>query len=173
MIKLFQRRCNIAKLVEPLTKHLGILDALGDDGMSTDESVIDPDTHRATYTVTKPEWRHPDLHDWLMVFDQLHHRSHMESWSLDKRGAFPHIRTRSLKVHLKSHAPTGLPINAYDPQWIESRESLYLNHVLCPQMEQRYDFMHSSDVFAYVCTFCRMHPNTNFVPTDFYVSLLQ
>jgi hypothetical protein len=161
MIKLFQRRRNIAKLVEPLTKHLGILDAMGDDGMSTDESVIDPDTHQTTYTVTKPEWRHPDLHNWLMVFDQLHHRSHIESWSLDKRGAFPHIRTGSQRVHLKSHAPTGLPINTYDPQWIESREPLYLNHVLCPQMEQRYDFTHSSDVFAYVRTSSSGNPKTS------------
>jgi hypothetical protein len=44
-MKLFQRRRNIAKLVRPLSEHLGILDALGDDGMSTDESVIDSDTH--------------------------------------------------------------------------------------------------------------------------------
>ena len=40
----------------------------------------------------------------------------MENWSLDKRSAFPHIRTWSQKVRLKSHAPTGLPINAYDPR---------------------------------------------------------
>jgi hypothetical protein len=131
-----------------MTQHLGILDALGDDGMSTDESFVDSDTHQTTYTVTKPEWRHPDLHNWLRVFDHLHHRNHIESWSLDKRGAFPHIRTESQKVHLKSHAPRGLPINAYDPRWIESRETLYLDHVLCPQWEQQYNFMHSSDVFA-------------------------
>lgn len=167
MIKLFHRRRNIAKLVEPLTKHLGILDALGESGMSTDESVIDPDTHQTTYTITKPEWRHPDLHNWLMVFDQLDHRGHMNSWAKDKRSAFPHIRTGSLKVHLKEYAPKGLPINAYDPKWIESREPFYVNHLLCPQMEQRYDFMHSSNVFAYVCTSCCMHPNTNFVLTDF------
>jgi hypothetical protein len=65
-----------------------------------------------------------------------------------KRGTFTHTRTGSQKVHLKSHAPTGLPINAYGPQWIESREALYLDHVLCPQMERQYDFSHSSDVFA-------------------------
>jgi hypothetical protein len=32
------------------------------DGMSTDESFLDPNTHQTTYMVTKPEWRHPDLH---------------------------------------------------------------------------------------------------------------
>ena len=147
MIKLFQRRREAAKLVKLLTEHLSILDALGNDGMSSDESFVDPDTHQTTYMVTKPEWQHPDLHNWLGVFDQLHHRNHIESWSIDKRGAFPHIRSGSQKVHSKSHAPTGLPINAYDPRWIAGRERLYLDHVLCPQMEE-YDFMHSSDVFA-------------------------
>jgi len=145
--QLFQRRREAAKLVKPLTEHLNILDALGNEGMSSDESFVDPDTHQTTYMVTKPEWRHPDLHNWLRVFDQVHHRNHIESWSLDKRGAFPHIRSGSQKVHPKSHAPMGLPINAYDPQWIESWERLYLDHVLCPQVE-RYDFIHSSDVFA-------------------------
>ena len=56
MIKLFQPCHNIAKLVELLTTHLDILDALGDDGMSTDKSFVDPDTHQTMYTVTKPEW---------------------------------------------------------------------------------------------------------------------
>ena len=136
VIKLFQCHHNIAKLVRPLSEHLGILDVLGDDGMSMDESSVDPDTHQTTYMVTRPEWRHPDLHNWLKVFDQLHHQSYIKSWSPNKCGAFPHIYTGSQKVHWKSHAPIGLPINAYDPKWIESREPLYLNHVLCPQREQ-------------------------------------
>jgi len=73
MIQLFQHHCNITKLIEPLTEHLSILDALGDDGMSMDESFVDPDTYQTIYIVTKPEWQHPELHNWLKVFDQLHH----------------------------------------------------------------------------------------------------
>src|SRR6266702_2718812 len=63
--------------------------------MSSDESSFDPHTSQPTYTIVKPSWRHPDLHDWLRVFDQLHHRNHVNSWSLDKRGAFTHIRAGS------------------------------------------------------------------------------
>lgn len=148
MIKLFQCCHNISKLVRPLTEHLDILDVLGDDGMSTDESVVDPDTGATRYIVTKPEWRHPELHNWLNTFDQLHHWSHIESWSLNKHGAFTHSRTGSQRVHQKSHVPKGLPINAYDPEWIESRSLLYLDHVLCPQRDQRYNFVHSSDMFT-------------------------
>ncbi|KAI9433637.1 hypothetical protein H4582DRAFT_1783182, partial [Lactarius indigo] len=111
--QLFQRRRGIAKLFDPLKRHLDILDALGSNGMSSDESDVDCNSKRIAYTVVKPDWRHPDLHNWLKVFDQLHHRNHINSWSLDKRGAFPHIRIGSQKVHKKVHVPTGLPINAY------------------------------------------------------------
>ncbi|KAH9057790.1 hypothetical protein EDB87DRAFT_1564728, partial [Lactarius vividus] len=117
--QLFQRRREIAKLFDPLTKHLGVLDTLGPDGMSLDEFLVDPDKQQLMYTVAKPDWRHPGLHNWLKVFDQLHHRNHVNSWSLDKRGAFPHIRAGSQKVHKKVHVPTCLPINAYDPKWLE------------------------------------------------------
>jgi hypothetical protein len=144
---LFQRRRETAKLFDPLTKHLGVLDTLGPEGMSSDESLFDQETHQMRYTVAKPDWRHPDLHHWLKVFDQLHHKNHINSWSLDKRGAFPHIRLGSQRVHRKTHAPKYLPINAYNPTWLESREPLYLKHVLCPQMEQ-HNFNHPSDVIA-------------------------
>lgn len=146
-MQLFQRRRGIAKMFDPLTKHLDVLDALGPDGMSSDESLVDSDTRQPTYTIVKPDWRHPDLHNWLQVFDQLHHRNHINSWSVDKRGAFPHIRAGSQKVRKKLSAPKGLPINAYDPKWLEAREALYLKHVLSPCPEQ-YNFNHTSDVIA-------------------------
>jgi hypothetical protein len=148
-VQLFQRRREIAKFYSPLRKHLDILDALGTNGMSSDESDVDPDSNRTTYTVVKPSWRHPDLHNWLKVFDQLHHRKHINSWSMDKRGAFTHIRAGSQKVREAVHAPSGLPINAYDPKWLDSRESLYVRHVLCPK-EEPYAFGHPSDVTACV-----------------------
>ena len=73
MVQLFQCRRAIAKLYGPLAKHIKVLDALGVDGMSSDESSFDPHTGQPTYTIVKPSWRHPDLHHWLKVFDQLHH----------------------------------------------------------------------------------------------------
>ena len=121
---MFLRRRNIAKLVKPLTEHVDILDALGDNGMSTDESFVDPDTHQTTYTVTKPEWRHPDLHNWLGVFDRLHHQSHIESWSLDKRGAFPHIRAGSQKVRQLRHT-LGFLDWALRPIWTDLTDLQY------------------------------------------------
>jgi hypothetical protein len=95
MVQLFQRRREIAKLYSPLRKHIDILDTLGVDGMSSDESSFDPQTSQPMYTIVKPNWRHPDLQNWFKDFDQLHHRNHVNSWTLDKRGAFTHVRTVS------------------------------------------------------------------------------
>jgi hypothetical protein len=125
------------------------LDKLGVNGMSSDESDIDPSTNQMRYVVVKPDWRHPDLHNWLRIFDQLHHRGHLSSWSNDKRGAFPHIRVGSQKVHRNANASHRLPVNAYDPQWLEGAETLFVKHVLCPKAEE-YDFSHTLDVIAYV-----------------------
>jgi len=147
MSQLFQRRRETTKLYGPLRKHMDILDALGVDGMSSDELSFDPHTSQRTYTIVKPSWRHHDLDNWLKVFDQLHHRNHVLSWSLDKRGTFTHLRAGSQKICQTVHAPSYLPINAYDPKWLESRESLYLRHVLCPK-EQLYGFDHAADVIA-------------------------
>ena len=146
---MFHRRRNVAKGYEPLQGHLEVLDALGPEGMSSDESDVDPATNQLRYTVVKPDWRHADLHNWLKILDQLHHRAHVNSWSMDKRGAFSHIRVGSQRVRKKVHAPPRLPINAYDPLWIEGRDALYVRDVLRPKAE-RYNFVHPSDVIAYV-----------------------
>ncbi len=114
MVQLFHCRRETAKLYSPLRKHIDVLDGLGVDGMSSDELSFDPHTSQPTYTVVKPSWRHPDLHDWLKVFNQLHHQNHVNSWSLDKCGAFTHIRAGSQKIHQTVHAPPHLPVNAYD-----------------------------------------------------------
>ncbi|KAH8977963.1 hypothetical protein EDB86DRAFT_2816546 [Lactarius hatsudake] len=71
--QLFQRRHSVVKIYDPLRKHIPFLDSLGPDGMSSDESAVEPSMNQLTYMVIKPDWRHPDLHSWLKVFDQLHH----------------------------------------------------------------------------------------------------
>ncbi|KAH9014519.1 hypothetical protein EDB85DRAFT_1899170 [Lactarius pseudohatsudake] len=68
-------------------------------------------------------------------------------WSLDKHGAFTHIHAGSQKIRQTVHAPPCLPVNAYDPKWLESRETLYVRHVLCPK-EDPYRFDHPPDVIA-------------------------
>ena len=54
--QLFQRHCEVAKRYGPLQQHLGVLDVLGIDGMSSNESDMDPTTNQRRYTVVKPDW---------------------------------------------------------------------------------------------------------------------
>ncbi|KAH9176459.1 hypothetical protein EDB89DRAFT_1903238 [Lactarius sanguifluus] len=77
----------------------------------------------------------------------LHHRHHIMSWGVNKCGALPHICVAPQKIHNKLHAPPGLLINAYNPIWLDSREVLYLKHVLCPK-EEPYTFGHPSNVIV-------------------------
>ncbi|KAH9014645.1 hypothetical protein EDB84DRAFT_1277603, partial [Lactarius hengduanensis] len=113
---LFQCRCEIAKFYSPLTKHLGLLDTLGVNGMSSDESAVDADTTQVTYTIVKPSWQHSLLHNWLKVFDQLDHQNHINSWSTDKHGAFAHIRTvvlaptKFMKQYTHLHISQSMPM---------------------------------------------------------------
>jgi hypothetical protein len=98
MVQLFQRHHEIMKFYSPLKKHVNVLDVLGVDGMSLDESSFDPHMRQLTYTIVRPSWQHPDLHHWLKAFDQLHHRNHVNGWVLDKCGAFTHICAGSQKI---------------------------------------------------------------------------
>lgn len=125
--------------------------------MSSDESDIDPTTNQVSYTVIKPDWRHPELQHWLQIFDQLHRRNHLGNWSNDKRGAFAHLRVGSQKVHRKMCAPPNLPINAYNPQWLDARQELYVKHVLCPN-PATYDFTHGLDIIGYVLPILFVEP---------------
>ena len=147
--QLFQRRREIAKKYGPLLQHLNVLDALGVDGMSSDESDTDSTTDQRKYTVVKPDWRHPELHDWLAVFDHFHHYGHLNSWSNDRRGAFAHVRAGSQKIHKDAHPPPHLPVNAYDQHWLDSKEAMYVEYVVRPKAE-RYDFSHSLALTRYV-----------------------
>ncbi|KAH9029989.1 hypothetical protein EDB84DRAFT_1439212 [Lactarius hengduanensis] len=58
---------------------------------------------------------------------------------------FDHIRAGSQKIRQTVHAPPHLPVIAYDPKWLKSRETLYVRHVLCPK-EDPYRFDHPPDV---------------------------
>ncbi|KAH9079134.1 hypothetical protein EDB83DRAFT_2215999, partial [Lactarius deliciosus] len=131
--QLFQRCCEIVKLYDPLKKHLEVMDALGADRMSSDESSFDPHTGQTTYTVIKPSWWHPDIHHWLKAFDDLHHRNHINAFILNKRGMFTHICTGSQKVRQVQYAPPGLPVNAYDPNWLQSKTPPFIETQVAPQ----------------------------------------
>ena len=151
-LKLFHRRFEMAQTHPGLQKHVHILQRLGVQGMSSDESDHDvvashPPARRTNprYLVRNPEWRAADLTYWLRTFDAGHmiERRSVEGGS---RGAFPRLRVynaESSNISKKKTFVRGLPINAYDQQWLARRKDIQF--CVTPD-EQRYDFSHDPDI---------------------------
>lgn len=107
-----------------------MLDALGVDGMSSDEEeVVEGGVQ---YRILTPRWRSAILGPWLRVFDVLHQHDRLENNSNDKRGAFPRRRVAPPAGTLSASRRfvPGLPINAYRTEWLE--EQLDITNVVHP-----------------------------------------
>ncbi|KDQ50645.1 hypothetical protein JAAARDRAFT_51174 [Jaapia argillacea MUCL 33604] len=93
-ISLFHCRRNIAKKYDGLRHHVAMLDRLGPDGMSSNESEVD--AQGRNYVVQRPLWRAPELCPWLGIFDIFHVYNHMAGngglGDGDQCGAIPHQR---------------------------------------------------------------------------------
>lgn len=148
-LKLFQRRYNIARAIpHSLGRHLDILERLGVDGMSSDESDSDDlprvRRKRVTFKVRTPRWRNPALSDWLHAFDTVawvHRRDKGPTRGEHPRHRLHNHRTPNFSDS-KKYVP-GLPINAYRADWLETR--LDVDFAVCPN-ENIYDFSHTCDI---------------------------
>lgn len=103
-----------------LNKHLDLLECLGVDGMSSDESdgeETGPDTPGRIFRVRKPVWRAQIVGRWLQAFDSVHLKRRQVAQ--DKRGCYPRVRVRSSSAFSSSRSfVAGLPSNAYDQSWM-------------------------------------------------------
>ncbi|KAJ7601356.1 hypothetical protein DFH06DRAFT_1026347, partial [Mycena polygramma] len=145
--ELFYRRRYIAYTFEPLQRHIAMIEYFGIDGMSSDESEADENDGHIRYRIHSPQWRADEVKPWLRTFDSIHNVRRRRGEAHNPRGAFPRIR---LPTNRKSDSPKfvkGLPVNAYDPEWME-RDSLR-RYDLRP-LPQSYDFTHDADALSYV-----------------------
>ncbi|KAI5981462.1 hypothetical protein EDD15DRAFT_2183169, partial [Pisolithus albus] len=95
---------------------VAIVESLGQDGMSSDES--DHEGHRgeATYHILDKDWRSKQVTAWLRMLDSLHLRLRYNGKWQATAGAWPHFRTTSL--HDSKGAPVkGLPVDFYSRNW--------------------------------------------------------
>jgi hypothetical protein len=147
-IKLFHRRLDTAQSHPGLRRHFTMLQRLGVDGMSSDESESEDldTTNQANpqYNILPPIWRAQELSDWLHVFDSIHMLGRRGS-SSSIRGALPRLRryTEGLKSK-KLKWVSRLPRNAYDPHWLASQH----NAGFVVQPSQDYDFSHDNSLFS-------------------------
>ncbi|KIK13089.1 hypothetical protein PISMIDRAFT_119568, partial [Pisolithus microcarpus 441] len=115
--KLYGRRLQTAYEYKEIKDHaVAIVESLGQDGMSSDES--DHEGHRgeATYYILDKDWRSKQVTSWLRMLDSLHLRLRYNgNWQVTA-GAWPHFRMAGLKESEGSPVE-GLPIDFYCRNW--------------------------------------------------------
>lgn len=137
---------------EPLRQHLGMIDLLGTQGMSSDESIPIPGTNGRAYSYLHPNWRAEDVGNWLEDFDTVYLLDRADE--TDRRGAWPHGRRRdqTRKLSTRSRPVEGLPVNAYKPDWLATRISDWVRSHLRP-IEQPYAFSNDAEFTRSVIVF--------------------
>ncbi|KAF4563775.1 hypothetical protein EYR36_003017 [Pleurotus pulmonarius] len=150
---LFHIRLDTAQGHPLLQRHVPMLERLGPEGMSDDESDVEdghdearPRPRRPVYRVKYPCWRAAEVGEWLEVFDVVH--LYERRAKPDLRGQYPRIRARVPRVVDNEAKPVQqLPVNTYDATWLESQ--INPNHRLRP-LADRYDFRHENGLFSLV-----------------------
>jgi hypothetical protein len=153
LLQLFITRLEACSLHPGLRTHENMIRQLGVGGMSSDESdygelgTNPPARLRAPrYYVMNPLWRHPVLGQWLEVFDSIYLIRRRLGNEL--RGQYPRIRQHpatSVRLSINRRFVSHLPISAYKPEWISSRNDI--EFVVCPSQEP-YSFQHPEDIFG-------------------------
>ncbi|KAI0735723.1 hypothetical protein C8Q76DRAFT_611391 [Earliella scabrosa] len=117
ILQLFHRRLDVAQHHPGLQKHVYVLQRLGPEGMSSDES--DMDNGRKVYKVLIKSWRAPILTPWLSVFDSIASLERTNAINgMDGRGAQFRERRRSSEVDDRSPPVGRLFSNAYNEDWL-------------------------------------------------------
>ena len=93
-------------------KAVELIDALGVEGMSSDESDHELAAGAPSYVVSELRWRSPALSTWLRMFDSLHLRIRYKEGVNATAGSWPHYRVDGCKES-KRHPVRGLPRNCY------------------------------------------------------------
>jgi hypothetical protein len=72
------------------------------------------------YVIVNPPWCATNIAEFMKVFDKIHLSSRFTSMDRPKRGAFPHRRFPSRRVDRSSEPVPSLPVNFYEPIWLNS-----------------------------------------------------
>ncbi|TFY57449.1 hypothetical protein EVG20_g8546 [Dentipellis fragilis] len=124
------RHKEIATKYPTLQKFVGVVDALGIAGMSSDES--DSSEGQKRYVITQPAWRSAEIR------------------KRDTRGQHVRHRAQSERVSQWTLAPLQLPINFYDATWLQDQSVLWKKEVLQPHPEM--DFNGGNEVLNLINT---------------------
>ena len=149
--QLFNQQFTITEVNLYLQKHIHILEQLGPQGMSSDESDHEEATRdrmlgtcSPRYLVSLPRWRAESLSNWLHVFDSAYISDRRVNGA--SRGDFPHLWAHNAQdLHFSNHpfkAVLGLLKNTYDSAWILSQRNFTYE-------KDDYAFIHDNGIFLW------------------------
>ena len=97
---------------------LKMVEFMGKDGMSSEESEEDPTTHLTTLHVKEMPHRRPITRELNFIDKQRV----VDKTKYSKRGTQPQTRIRSPRAgDLRRKPFTGRPMTCYDPSWLDSK----------------------------------------------------
>ncbi|KAI5984175.1 hypothetical protein EDD15DRAFT_2177616, partial [Pisolithus albus] len=99
-----------------------VVQSLGLDGMSSDESDHEGHDGEATYHILDKDWRSQHITAWLRMLDALHLRLRYSGEWQATSGAWPHFRTSSLRESVRP-AVGELPTDFYSHNWYQAQSS--------------------------------------------------
>ena len=121
-----------------LAHHANLLEAIGVQGMSSDES--DYGGREVVYGRILPEWRSQELQDFLWRLDDV--QDEVSKRPVGNRRHGPQRGRRRLRTNLKinkaSTAPPNLPRNCYRPSWLKVLRTYQLRQLNI--VDDNYDF---------------------------------
>jgi hypothetical protein len=91
-----------------------VVDSLGVDGMSSDESEVDENRQRV-FRVKRRPWRSKALDKFLRRIDDDHNTTN--AYGNNRAGCQPRIRKRPAYNESTGKAIRNLPVNFYDANW--------------------------------------------------------
>ncbi len=149
--QLFQRRIFIAIFIPLLRCHVDMLERLGVDGMSSDESDTEEVIGNAyirrnntRYRAKRPLWRATIVDAWLRVFDTCYvvwRRTATGSM----HGSAVHVRGRSADNWSSSKSfVAGLEKNAYNHEWLSARADI---DITVRPLDKAYAFNHDCRIY--------------------------
>jgi hypothetical protein len=95
-----------------------VLETLGEDGISSDESDIDTRTGTEVYYSKKMPWRRDVAHEMTIIDRERGKDRQIRS----RRGAKEVVRVKNgAKGDTRRSAPTGRPKSFYDKEWLRAQ----------------------------------------------------
>lgn len=123
-----------------------MLERFGMLGMSSDESLNEGGMKK--FIRLKNDYRHASVTRWLHVFDRAYEVWRRARTDVDQRGSFVRVREDRGEVNPSSRIPTGLPLDAFDPEWYRKQNATWLRSEL-QIARRRYAFVHDAEFLRY------------------------